>query len=65
VEDENEAERIKAQMPEYVKRHFPEVMVEKGVQLHMQKVDDVHLTSHRELEFKEMETSSMYTCFQP
>ena len=52
VEDPNDVKRIREQLPTFVKAHYPEVLVEKGVALGIQKVNDVHLNSHRELEFK-------------
>ncbi|HLF34674.1 MAG TPA: FtsX-like permease family protein [Cyclobacteriaceae bacterium] len=52
VEDPLEAESIRSQLPEFVKRHYPEALVEKGVRLNIQEADDIHLTSNIELEFK-------------
>ncbi len=52
VEDAAAAEKIGTQLDEYVQRHYPESLAGKGVKLHLQKADDVHLTSHRELEFQ-------------
>ena len=52
VEDPKDVKRIREQLPTFVKAHYPEVLVEKGVALGIQKVNDVHLNSHRELEFK-------------
>ncbi len=52
VDDPMETERIRSQLPEFVKRHYPEALTDKGVALYIQNADDIHLTSHRELEFK-------------
>jgi len=52
VEDEAAADKIGTQLNDYVKRHYPEALADKGVKLYLQKADDVHLTSHRELEFQ-------------
>ncbi len=52
VEDPIDVERIREQLPAFVKAHYPTVLAEKGVALGIQKVNDVHLNSHRELEFK-------------
>ena len=52
VEDPHDADRIRSQLPEFVKDHYPEVLSEKGVALHIQKADEIHLHSHLELEFK-------------
>ena len=53
VEDESTAERIRSDLPAFVKRHYPEALVDKGVVLHMQDAKDIHLTSHLELEFEQ------------
>ena len=52
VEDEAAAERIRAELPGFVKRHYPEALADKGVVLHMQNAKDIHLTSNLELEFE-------------
>ena len=52
VDDPNAVERIRASLPDYVKNHYPEVLSEKGVALHIQKADNIHLHSALELEFK-------------
>ena len=52
VEDPNDLERIRGQLPDFVKRHYPESLSENGVALHIQKADDIHLLSNLELEFK-------------
>jgi len=52
LEDEAAAEKISSQLDDFVQRHYPESLAGKGVKLHLQKADDVHLTSHRELEFQ-------------
>lgn len=52
VEDPNDLELIRAQLPDFVKRHYSESSTEKGVALRIQKADDIHLHSHLELEFK-------------
>jgi putative ABC transport system permease protein len=53
VESEQDAEKIRKGLPDFVKAHFPETLTDTGVKLRMQKVDDVHLTSHLELEFEQ------------
>ncbi len=52
VDDPKEAEAIRRQLPDFVARHYPKNLKDKGVSLHIQKVDRVHLHSSRELEFK-------------
>ena len=52
VDDPNDLERIRSQLPEFVKRHYPQALSENGVALHIQKADDIHLNSALELEFK-------------
>ncbi len=52
VEDPIEVERIRAQLPAFVKAHYPELLAEKGVALRIQKANDIHLNSHLELEFE-------------
>ncbi len=52
VEDPIDVERIRKHLPEFVKAHYPEVLAEKGVALHIQQADDIHLHSNLELEFK-------------
>jgi putative ABC transport system permease protein len=53
VESEKDAEKISKALPDFVKAHFPQNLSDSGVKLRMQKVDDVHLTSHLELEFEQ------------
>ena len=53
VDNERDAEKINKALPNFVKAHFPENLRDSGVKLRMQKVDDVHLTSHLELEFEQ------------
>ena len=52
VEHEADAEKISRSLPEFVKAHFPESLVDAGVVLRMQKANDIHLTSNLELEFE-------------
>ena len=52
VENEEDAIKISNQLPDFVKNHYPEVLAEKGVALHIQNANDIHLTSNLELEFK-------------
>lgn len=52
VENPEEVERIREQLPDFVQRHYPEILAEKGVALRIQKGNDIHLNSHLELEFK-------------
>lgn len=51
VEDEEEAQKIQAGLPDFVKRHYPATLTDTGMALNIQKADDVHLTSNIELEF--------------
>jgi putative ABC transport system permease protein len=53
VENEKDAEKISQGLPAFVKAHFPANLRDGGVALRMQKVNDVHLTSHLELEFEQ------------
>ncbi|HZX74673.1 MAG TPA: ABC transporter permease, partial [Cyclobacteriaceae bacterium] len=52
VDDPAAAEKISQDMPNYVKRHYPAALSDTGLSLHMQKANDVHLTSNLELEFE-------------
>ena len=52
VDTPEEAARIEAGLPAFVKKHYPEALTAKGVELHVQRANDIHLNSHRELEFK-------------
>ena len=52
IDDPNDVTRIQSQLPDYVKRHYPQALSDKGVALHIQSAEDIHLTSNRELEFK-------------
>jgi putative ABC transport system permease protein len=52
VEDESYVDGIREQLPDFIQAHYPEVLAEKGIVLHIQKANDVHLTSNRELEFR-------------
>ena len=52
VDDPADVERIRNDLPDFVKRHYPQALQDDGVTLHIQKADNIHLTSHRELEFK-------------
>ncbi len=52
VEDDHVATDIIAKLPDFVNRHYPPTLKEKGISLHIQKADDIHLYSDRELEFK-------------
>ena len=49
---DNEVEKVRAGLDGYVKKNFPESLSDTGLKLHLQKADDIHLTSARELEFK-------------
>jgi putative ABC transport system permease protein len=52
VDDEGAIPNIRGQLPEFVSRHYPPSLKEKGISLHIQQADDIHLHSSRELEFK-------------
>lgn len=52
VNDEVEAAKISDDLGDFVSRHYPEILTEKGIKLHIQKADLIHLTSNRELEFQ-------------
>jgi putative ABC transport system permease protein len=52
VEDEQAAQKIRDGLPDFVQRHFPAALADNGVALHMQKANDIHLTSNMELEFE-------------
>jgi putative ABC transport system permease protein len=52
VDNDQVAEKIKEALPEFVKKHYPEVLSANGVELHIQKANDIHLTSSMELEFE-------------
>lgn len=53
VDNEQDAARIEAALPAFVKAHFPEALSTDGVVLRMQKANDIHLTSNLELEFEQ------------
>ncbi|HZI24206.1 MAG TPA: ABC transporter permease, partial [Chryseolinea sp.] len=53
VDNEQDAEKISKELPAFVKAHFPANLSDTGLKLHMQKANDVHLTSHLELEFEQ------------
>ncbi|MCG8306594.1 MAG: ABC transporter permease [Cytophagales bacterium] len=52
VENPDDVARIRSQLPQFVKNHYPASLSDKGVALHIQKADDIHLHSDLELEFK-------------
>jgi putative ABC transport system permease protein len=52
VDDPEDAEHIRSQLPEFVSSHYPKTLTDKGVSLHIQKANKIHLHSDRELEFK-------------
>lgn len=53
VANEQDAEKINSGLDAFVKAHFPENLTSSGVKLRMQKANDIHLTSHLELEFEQ------------
>jgi putative ABC transport system permease protein len=53
VETEQDAEKVRAGLPAFVKGHYPTNLTDAGVALKIQKVNDVHLTSNLELEFEQ------------
>ena len=52
VENDQDAAKIQAGLPGFVKKHYPENLSDNGVVLHVQKANDIHLTSNIELEFE-------------
>ena len=52
VPNDDVAKKIEAGLPAYVKNHYPENLSANGVVLHLQKANDIHLTSDLELEFE-------------
>lgn len=52
VPNEDVATKIEADLPQFVQRHYPEHLSSAGVAMHLQKADDIHLNSSRELEFE-------------
>jgi len=52
VPSEDVARKIEAGLPAFVKNHFPENLASNGVALHLQRANDIHLTSDLELEFE-------------
>src|SRR5690606_16575717 len=52
VESEQDAAKINSGLPDFVNKHYPENLSDNGVVLHVQKANDVHLTSNVELEFE-------------
>jgi putative ABC transport system permease protein len=53
VDDELVAEKISKGLPAFVKAHYPATLSDGGIALHLQKANDVHLTSNLELEFEQ------------
>ena len=53
VDDEQAAEKISNGLPAFVKAHYPANLADGGIVLHLQKANDVHLTSNLELEFEQ------------
>lgn len=53
VDDEQAAEKISKGLPAFVKAHYPANLADGGIALHLQKANDVHLTSNLELEFEQ------------
>lgn len=52
VENEESAQKIRAGLPEFVRKHYPQVLTDDGVSLNLQKANEIHLTSNLELEFE-------------
>ena len=52
LEDESSIDRIRADLPHFVNRHYPEAIAEDGLKLHIQNANDIHLSSHLEAEFE-------------
>lgn len=52
VENEADARKINEGLPGFIKNHYPENLAGNGVALHVQKANDIHLTSNIELEFE-------------
>ncbi len=53
VPNDQAAEKIRAGLPAFVKKHYPASLADKGIALRLQKANDVHLTSNLELEFEQ------------
>lgn len=52
VDRDEDIQKIRAGLPAFVKKHYPNALTDNGVVLNVQKADDVHLTSNIELEFE-------------
>lgn len=52
VDNEQDATKINEGLPEFIKAHYPANLADNGVALHVQKANDIHLTSNIELEFE-------------
>jgi putative ABC transport system permease protein len=52
IDNPDEIHMIQDQLPDFVSRHYPQSLTDKGVSLHVQKADRIHLHSNRELEFE-------------
>jgi putative ABC transport system permease protein len=50
--DRETAESIRRQLPDFVKRHFPQNLQEDDLSLSLQAMTDIHLHSHLEMEFE-------------
>jgi putative ABC transport system permease protein len=51
VDNDQAAEKISQGLPAFVKKHYPATLADQGIVLHIQKANNVHLTSNLELEF--------------
>lgn len=52
VGNEQDAARVANNLPGFIQKHFPSNLAGNGMVMHVQKADDIHLTSNIELEFK-------------
>lgn len=53
VESDADAQAVNDGLPAFIKAHFPESLSATGVAMKVQKANDIHLTSHLELEFEQ------------
>lgn len=52
IDSEQDARKVANGLPGFIQKHFPANLSGNGMAMHLQKADDIHLTSNVELEFR-------------
>src|SRR5690606_7250449 len=52
IDSEQDARKVANGLPGFIQKHFPANLADNGMAMHLQKADDIHLTSNVELEFR-------------